>query len=135
MRLYELFHTLYDKFVPTDETVKMQMKDKAGTSYAMIRISAEDKNNRNLIRDEQNLRGKKDENYEYQPLEPLTMKEKFILFCDSWVMMYVFGILYVIAVPYINRFITGEIDEQQDESDKQSDIELALEIIKKNREK
>jgi|GEM_PF-5718288 hypothetical protein len=126
MNIVNLFHSLYEKFVPTDPDQKAALYKKASTWYSLTKEEYESICNKNLLAEKDNRENEGKEGYKPIPPIPISFKYKFIMALDQWWWAYIFGIIYVWAVPAITRFINSADDDGEDDDDSNEELIRAL---------
>ncbi|MFT3945942.1 MAG: hypothetical protein QM763_03120 [Agriterribacter sp.] len=113
MRIYQLFHTIIDRFVPMDETSKNELQLEAAKDYTSIKLDAE-----RIVKLNQ-------ETIEYNALNPdkqkpllrLTSKHKVIQVLELWYVRYIIAASYVVLVRQVKDFMNGKPDEDEEKDD------------------
>lgn len=114
MRIYQLFHTIIDRFVPMDEGSKNELQLEASKHYMLI------KNESDLItlENQKNIDwNNANPNEDRKPVKALAVKHKAIQFLELWWVRYLIAASFVFLVPKIKQIINGEFGEDGGDQD------------------
>jgi hypothetical protein len=114
MRIYQLFHTIIDRFVPMDEGSKNELQVEASKHYMLIRNEAELISLENQKNVDWNAANPEETP---KPLRALSLKHKAIIFLELWWVRYLIAASFVFLVPKIKQIINGEFGREDDGED------------------
>lgn len=126
MRIYQLFHTIIDRFVPMDETSKNELQLEAAKDYTSVKLDAE-----RIVKTNQ-------ETIEYNALNPdkqkplvrLTAKHKVIQILELWYVRYIIAASYVVLVRHVKDFMNAKPDDDDAEEKDDDDSAATFEEFK-----
>lgn len=114
MRIYQLFHTIIDRFVPMDEGSKNELQVEAAKHYMQIKTESD----LIVLENQKNIDWNNSNPDEPpKPVKSLTLKHKAIVFLELWWVRYLIAASFVFLVPKIKQIINGEFGNDDDGED------------------
>lgn len=129
MKIYMLFHTLVDKFVPMSEDEKLNLQAGALKWYDEQLDKAKIIRSKNSEAAEYNAAHASDPDFSPKAPIRLSWKEKLFETMDSWWFRYLIAMAFIFLVPKLKAIINGETssDSQFEDEEDHDDDEISME--------
>lgn len=121
MRIYELFHSIVNKFVPMEETTKLELQSGALQWYNKNKDDLAIIEAENIQALKYNDEHRNDEDFQPRQLRIPTMKNKIFQLLEQWWLRYLIALLFIFLVPKVKAFINGEPGQTDDDDDDDDD--------------
>lgn len=114
MRIYNLLHELVNKFAPMDDIQSAQMLNDATSYYAQLREDAKKTKEENQFAEHHNKTESDKPDFKPMPIKPFHVKFKIVEALEHVFARYIMAIIFIIAVPAIQKFMNGGGQEEED---------------------